>query len=91
MKNPRKIQSIEFSIGIKAVQGHCGNFHGGSDGKESACNAEDLSSIPWLERSLGEGNGSSFQYSCLEISGTEEPEGLLIVHGVTKSRTRLND
>ena len=30
---------------------------GGSDGKESACNAADLGSIPRLGRSLGEGNG----------------------------------
>ena len=37
-----------------------------SDGKESACNAGDLSSIPGLGRSPGEGNGNPFQYSCLE-------------------------
>ena len=30
----------------------------GSDGKESACNAGDLDSIPWLRRSPGEGNGN---------------------------------
>ena len=39
---------------------------GGSDGKESACNAEDMGLIPGLERSAGEGNGYPFQYSCLE-------------------------
>ena len=32
-------------------------FPGGSDGKESACNAEDVGLIPWLGRSPGEGNG----------------------------------
>ena len=37
-------------------------FPGGSDGKESTCNAEDLGSIPWLGRSLGGGNGNPFQY-----------------------------
>ena len=31
-------------------------FPGGSDGKESACKAGDLGSIPGLGRSLGEGN-----------------------------------
>ena len=31
-------------------------FPGGSEGKESACNAEDLGSIPGSGRSLGEGN-----------------------------------
>ena len=36
--------------------------------KESACNAEDLSSIPGSGRSPGEGNGNPFQYSCWENS-----------------------
>ena len=36
-----------------------------SDGKESACSAGDLGSIPGLWRSSGEGNGNPFQYSCL--------------------------
>ena len=31
-------------------------FLGGSDGKESACSAEDPGSIPWSGRSLGEEN-----------------------------------
>ena len=39
---------------------------GGSDGKESACNSEDLGSIPRLERSTGGGHGDPLQYSCLE-------------------------
>ena len=38
----------------------------GSDCKESACNAGDLASIPGSCRTLGEGNGYPFQYSCLE-------------------------
>ena len=41
-------------------------FPGGSDGKESACNAGDLDSIPGLERSPGGGQGNPLQYSCLE-------------------------
>ena len=40
----------------------------GSTGKESACNEEDLGSIPGLGRSLGEGEGYSLQYSGLENS-----------------------
>ena len=40
----------------------------GSVGKESACNAGDLGSIPGSARSPGEGNGNSLQYSCLEDS-----------------------
>ena len=43
-------------------------FPGGSDGKESACNAEYLGLIPRLGRSLGEGNSYPLQYSCLENS-----------------------
>ena len=35
-------------------------FPGGSDGKESACNVEDLGSIPGLGRSPGGGHGNSF-------------------------------
>ena len=37
-----------------------------SVGKESACNARDLGSIPGSERSPGKGNGNPLQYSCLE-------------------------
>ena len=33
-------------------------FPGSSDGKESACSAEDPGSIPGSERSPGEGNGN---------------------------------
>ena len=39
---------------------------GGSDGKDSACNAGDLGLIPGLERSHGGGHGNQLQYSCLE-------------------------
>ena len=41
-------------------------FHGGSDSKESACNAGDLGSIPRSGRSPGEENGYPLQYSYLE-------------------------
>ena len=42
------------------------DFPGGSDGKESACKAGDLVSIPGLGRSPGRGHGNPLQYSCLE-------------------------
>ena len=45
-------------------------FLGGSDGKESACNAGEQGSICGLERSPGGGHGNTLQYSCLE-----NPEG----------------
>ena len=40
----------------------------GSAGKEPACNAGDLGSIPGLRRSPGEGKGYPLQYSGLENS-----------------------
>ena len=43
-------------------------FPGGSDGKESACNAGDEGLIPGSGRPPGEGNGNPLQYSCLENS-----------------------
>ena len=60
-------------------------FPSGSAGKESACNAGDLGSIPGLRRSPGEGKGYPLQYSGLENSMD------CIVHGVTKSQIRLSD
>ena len=62
-----------------------GESPGGSVGKESACNAGDLGLIPGLGRSPGEGNSYPLQYSGLENSMDH------IVHGVTKSQTRLRD
>ena len=38
-----------------------GSFPGGSGGKESACNAEDLGLIPGLGKIPGEGNGYLLQ------------------------------
>ena len=43
-------------------------FPDSSVGKESACNAGDLASIPGLERSPGEEKGYPLQYSGLENS-----------------------
>ena len=58
-------------------------FPGGSDDKESACNAGDPSLIPGSGRSPGEGNGNPFQYSCL---GNPMDRGAwqTTVHGVAK-------
>ena len=43
-------------------------FPSGSADKESACDAEDLSSVPGLGRPLGEGSSYPLQYSSLENS-----------------------
>ena len=42
------------------------SFLGGSDSKESACNAEDPGWISGPGRCPGEGNGNSLQDFCLE-------------------------
>ena len=41
-------------------------FSGGSDRKESTCNAGDLGSIPGLGKSPGGGPNNPLRYSCLE-------------------------
>jgi len=64
-------------------------FPGCSDGKESACNVEDLSSIPGLGRSPGEGNGNPLQYSYLE-NPMDRGAWWATVHGVAKSQTQLS-
>ena len=46
-------------------------FPGGSDSKESACNAGDPGSVPESGRFLGERNGYPLQYSCLEPGGLQ--------------------
>ena len=56
-------------------------FPGGSHGKESACNAEDLGLILGLGKFPGEGKGYPLQYSGLENSMDST------VHGFEKSWT----
>ena len=52
---------MKLSIKYTAINRR--GFSGGSDGKESACNAGDLGLIPGLGRSPGEENGNPLQYS----------------------------
>ena len=59
---------------------------GGSDGKESACNAGDPGLIPGLGRSPGEGNGNPLQYSYLENSMDREA-WQVTTHAVAESDT----
>ena len=62
---------------------------GGTDGKEFACNAGDLNSIPGSGRSPEEWNGNPLQYSCLENS-MDRGAWRATVHEVVKSWTRLS-
>ena len=72
---------------IISISFHLG-FPGGSDIKESACNAGNPSSIPGSGRSPGEGNGCLFQLP----GGFHGLRGLAGYRPwVAKSRTRLSD
>ena len=62
-------------------------------GKESACQAGDLGSIPGSRRSPGEENGNPLQYACLE-NPMDRAAWRATVHGVAKASDtawRLND
>ena len=74
----KSVWNMDFIMGWSS-------FPSGSDGKESACNAGDLSLIPGLGGPPGEGKGYPLQYSSLENSRD------YTVHGVTKSQTWLSD
>ena len=67
---------------------HNMGFPGGSDGKESTCNAGDTGLIPGSGRSPGEGNGYPLQYSCLG-NPTDRGAWRATVHGVSDSQTQL--
>ena len=66
------------------------DFPGGSDGKESACDAGDSGSIPGSGRSPGEGNDYQLQFSCLENS-TDRGTWWSTVHGVSESWTWVSN
>ena len=65
-------------------------FPHGSDGKESAYNAGDLSLIPGWGRSPTGGHGKLLQYYCLE-NPMDKGAWWATVHGVPKSLTQLSN
>ena len=72
-EEPGRLQSMRFQKSwtrLKRLSSSSSRRYpvssGGSDGKESACNAGDLGSMPGLGRSPGEGSGYLLPYSCLE-------------------------
>ena len=67
----------------------CRAFPCNSVSKGSACSAGDTGSIPRLGRSSGEGHSNPLQYPCLENLMDREA-WWAAVHGVVKSRARLN-
>ena len=75
---------------IKTSSAPSWGFPGSSDGKESACSAGDLGSIPGSGQSPGEGNDYLLQFSCLE-NAMDRGAQLASVHGVAKRQTRQSD
>ena len=61
-------------------------FPGGSDSKESTCNAAYSGSISGLGRSPGERNSNPLQYSCLE-NPMHRGASWATVYGVRESET----
>ena len=62
----------EGRVGILLLMINMG-FHGRSDGKEFACNAGDLGSIPGLARSLGKEMATHSSILAWRFPRTEEP------------------
>ena len=73
-----------WATSLSLLRSSLKGFPGGSAGKESACNAGDLGSVPGLERSPGEGKHYPLQYSGLENSMD------WTVHGVARSQIWLS-
>ena len=80
------------------VSDHYWAFPGDSEGKESACNEGDSSSIPGLRRPPREGNGTLHMkthsiFLPRESHGQRNLVGKCppVIHGVVKSWTRLSD
>ena len=71
-----------MDVRISSVLLSC--FPGGSNDKESACNAGDLGSTPGSGRSPGGGHGNPLQYSCLE-NPMDRGAWWATVHEVTES------
>ena len=66
-----KFLNVTVVIGFAMLLG----FHGGSDGKESACKSGDADSIPESEDPLEEGMKTHSSILGWRIPGTEEPGG----------------
>ena len=81
-----KTKQNNFILALSGKEAFYGRW---LSGKESACNARDLGSIPGVGRSPGGEHGNPLQYSCLENS-MDKGAWWATVHGVTRSQTRLS-
>ena len=78
----------EGRLKVKEMYEVFGDFPYSSISKVSACNAEDLGSIPGSGRSPGEEHGNPLQYSCLE-NPIDRGAWRAIAHEVTRVRHDL--
>ena len=93
-KNPTRTKQVDSSgrrvhgkyLKSTVCQYTTMGFPGGSDGKESTCNAKDLGSVPGLGGSPGGGHSNPLQCSCLE-NPMDRGACRATVQGVAKSRT----
>ena len=83
IKKKKKLTQNSWYSVLNSLAGY---FPDGSDDKEHTCNAWDPGSIPELGRSLGEGNGYTLQYSCLQ-NPMDGGAWWVTVHGVPKAQT----
>ena len=83
-------KSTGFRCNLNIGSVEYGGFPGGSDSKQPACNAGDLSSIPGSAGSPGEENSNLLQYSCLE-NPMDRGAWWAEAYGVAKSQTRQSN
>ena len=81
----QEITNSQFKKQIQILFNRMG-FPGGSDYKESACNARDMGCILGSRRSPKEGHGNPLQNSCLE-NPMDRGASHAAVHGVAVSDT----
>ena len=91
MVTPLQYSCLENPMARGAWVGYYSvGFPGGSDSKESACNAGNPGAISGLGRYPAEGNGYPHQYSCQENS-MNRGAWLLTVQRVAKCQMWLDD
>ena len=93
-KKNAQCKSCEFVLFKNLTEDYRG-FPGGSDGKESACNAGHSGLIPELGRSLEKGMATHSRILGWGLPWTEEPDGLQsmrlqrVSHGWTTKHTHM--
>ena len=90
LSSPKKFYLVSSPLNFLGLYQQSLDFPGGSDGKESACNAGDPGLIPGSGRSPGEGSGNPLQYSWME-NPMDRGAWWSAVLGVTKSWTQLSE